>query len=568
MMITLKNYEKYVEETYGLIWEKDKTKEVFDYYLNWEGIQNKEVFKEAEAKFPVLKEIKDKIITSDKNADYNILIEGDNYHALATLNFTHANSIDVIYIDPPYNTGNKDFKYNDKWVDREDAYRHSKWLSFMEKRLKLAKNLLKDSGIIFISIDDNEFAQLKLLCDGVFGEENFITSIIWQSKTGSSDAKTIDTITEYILVYIKIPNKTKFQKYSAFDINRYRYKDKYEKERGPHYTDNLDRGGLRYQDSLNYGIKCPDGKITFPNGRTEFKKDGWTWKWGKDKVEWGIKNDFIVFKKSDKKESGWAVCYKNYLLVDNEGTPMERGAPYKNVIDDIKTGEGATVIKDIFGHQIFKYSKPPVIIQRLLMMIDLPKNAIILDFFAGSGTTGHAVLELNKEDGGNRKFILCTNNEGNICTEVCYPRIEKVIKGYKTPESEKIDGLGGNLRYFKTDFVDSTPTAKNKKKIVDKFAEMICLKENAFNLIKDGGQFKIFNNSKTYLGIVFETEAIEGFVKEAKKIDGKFNVYVFSLDDTVPEKEFKELKDRISLCPIPEAILHVYRRVFKDDDNS
>ncbi len=549
------------QKTYGLVWEREKTKEDFDLFINWEGEKTKEEFSpESKDKFPVLAEVKDKEINSDKDKPVNLLIEGDNYHSLAVLNFTHKNSVDVIYIDPPYNTGNKDFKYNDKFVDKEDGYRHSKWLSFMSKRLALAKNLLKDTGVIFISIDDNEVAQLKLLCDDLFGEENFITNIIWQSKTGSSDAKTIDTITEYILVYTKIPNKAKFQKYSAFDINRYRYKDKYETERGPYYTDNLDRGGLRYHDSLNYGIKCPDGKVTFPNGRTEFKKDGWTWKWGKDKVEWGIKNDFIVFKKSDKKASGWAVCYKNYLLVDNEGTAMERGAPYKNVIDDIKTGEGATVIKEIFGHQIFKYSKPPVIIQRLLMMVELPKNALILDFMAGSGTTGHAILEINKENNENISFILCTNNEDNngdglkICTDICYPRLKKV--------SEK---LGGNLKYYKTDFVEAEQTDKNKRKLVDNCTEMLCIKENTFEKVKDAKKFKIFKNDKLHLGIIFDDEYIDEFVKEAEKISGKIHVYVFSHDDSVPTKEFKTIKNKLTLCPIPETILKVYRKVFKND---
>ena len=160
---------------YGLVWEEEKTKEKFE--------------ADAEGKLPVLIEDKKREIKTDTDKPTNILIEGDNYHALSVLNYTHAKSIDVIYIDPPYNTGNNDFKYNDKFVDREDSYRHSKWLSFMSKRLKLAKNLLKQSGVIFISIDDNEIAQLKLLCDDVFSEKNFIIDVIWNSrKSVSSDA--------------------------------------------------------------------------------------------------------------------------------------------------------------------------------------------------------------------------------------------------------------------------------------------------------------------------------------------------------------------------------------------
>jgi adenine-specific DNA-methyltransferase len=182
------------QKTYGLVWEKDKTIEKFDYFINWAGDKTKEVFKEANM-FPVLKEVKSKDITTDKTDDYNILIEGDNYHSLATLNFTHNKAIDVIYIDPPYNTGNKDFKYNDHYVDKEDGYRHSKWLSFMEKRLKLARNLLKDTGVIFISIDDNEQAQLKILCDEVFGEDNFVALLPRLLKKGGNHLTKSQKIT-------------------------------------------------------------------------------------------------------------------------------------------------------------------------------------------------------------------------------------------------------------------------------------------------------------------------------------------------------------------------------------
>jgi len=179
---------------YGLVWE-EKTEEVV------------EMCKE---KLPVLKEIKDKEIITDKDKPVNLLIEGDNYHALSVLNYTHAKKVDVIYIDPPYNTGNKDFIFNDHYVDKEDAYRHSKWLSFMEKRLKLAKNLLKDTGVIFISIDDNEVAQLKLLMDdknrGIFGENNLESIICWRRRTNQPNdkSKMIAKVAEFLLVYAKI----------------------------------------------------------------------------------------------------------------------------------------------------------------------------------------------------------------------------------------------------------------------------------------------------------------------------------------------------------------------------
>ena len=533
---------------YGLIWDEERTKEIFE--------------EEVQKKLPVLKDVTKNGI-EDKLKPNNILIEGDNYHALSVLNYTHKEKIDVIYIDPPFNTGHEDFKYNDVWIDIEDSYKHSKWITFMEKRLRLAKTLLSKNGIIFISIDDIEYAQLKLLCDEIFEESNFIANIIWQSKTGSSDAKTIDTVTEYVLVYAKNKQNAIFLKnIGAHKVERFRCKDKHINERGSYYPDTLDRGGLRYSDSLNFPIKCPDGKITYPNGRITFEKDGWTWKWGKEKVQWGIENDFIVFRKSKTKASGWTVSYKNYLLVDNEGNKIKCSLPYKNIITEIKTGDGAKRIKELFGHHVFKYAKPVELIVMLLNMIKIPSNGIILDFMAGTGTTGEAVLELNSKQ-NNCQFILCTNNENKICTDVCYPRLKKIIKGYKNLKDEKMEGLGGNLKYFKTSFVDSEPTNQNKKIMVEQSTEMLCLKEDCFELVKKGKQFKIFKNSNEHhLGIIYYYDGIESFKKEVLKLDKKINTYVFSLTDEVNADEFEDIRSLVTLKPIPSAILNVYKRIF------
>ena len=201
---------------------------------------------------------------------------------------------------------------------------------------------------------------------------------------------------------------------------------------------------------------------------------------------------------------------------------------------------------------------------RHLLEVSSRKNFIILDFFAGSGTTAQAVLELNKEDGGNRKFILCTNNENNICTDVCYPRIKKVIEGYKNLKGEDVKGLAGNLKYFKTDFVDyNEPTDKNKIKLTKQATEMLCVREETFEKVLDQKSFKIFRNANHYTGIIFDQTAIPVFKKAIKDIKGKFSVYVFSLGDETFDNEFKDIKQKIQLSPIPEAILRVYRRIFK-----
>jgi len=368
----------------------------------------------------------------NKNSE-NLLIKGDNLEVLKHLSNAYYEKIKMIYIDPPYNTGSDGFVYADDrkftaqelqelaGISEERAKRildftqsnsnsHSAWLTFMYPRLYIAKQLLKEDGVIFISIDDNEVAQLKLLMDEIFGEENFITQFSWQKKTGASDAVGIATITEHILTFSKNKNladETFTKNYDSFDTKRYKLTDKHSTKRGNHYIDNLDRGGLNYSDSMNYGIECPDGTLTFPNGRIEYLNDGWIWKWSKKKVEWGIKNEFIEIKKSKSKSNGWAVYYKNYLFVDNEDKKIERSAAHKNLLLNLLNTKGTNEIKTYFDNKIiFNNSKPSELIKKFISYTSLDNNEIILDFFAGSGTTADAVMQLNAEDGKNRKFIL------------------------------------------------------------------------------------------------------------------------------------------------------------------
>ncbi|MFH1287197.1 MAG: site-specific DNA-methyltransferase, partial [bacterium] len=384
----------------------------------------------------------------------NVFIEGENLEALKVLQKSYFGKIKMIYIDPPYNTGNDNFIYPDKfsetkeeylsrigdkdeagYMTREGLFRknskdsghyHSNWLSMMYPRLFLVRNLLREDGVIFVSIDDNEVHNLRLMMNEVFGEENFVAQIIWQSKTGSNDAKAIDITTEYILVFAKNISNIEFSKNNAgYNIARYRYRDEFFETRGPYYLDTLDRGGLRYSDSLNFGVNCPDGTKVFPNGRTEFINDGWTFKWSLEKIKWGIENKFIEIKKQKNGSSDWKVYYKVYLNVDNEGNVIERGSTYKNLITEIKTGRSSSELNSLFNFNVFKYSKPYEIIIEFLSIIDT-QNDIILDFFAGSCTTAHAVLKLNKEDGGSRKFI-CVQ-----LPEKCDEDSEAFKAGYKT----------------------------------------------------------------------------------------------------------------------------------------
>lgn len=285
------------------------------------------------------------------NNPNHIIIEGDNLEALSTLAYTHAGKIDVIYIDPPYNTGNKDFIYNDSYVDSEDSYRHSKWLSFMSKSLRIAKKLLSDRGVIFISIDDNEYANLRILTDYIFGERNFLTNLIWQSTPGSNTGTDIKTVTEYVLMFSRRKESAIINSKPIENIEKYILSDEFVEKRGPYITNKLDRRmtGSHYSDALNYPIEMPDGSMLYPGGES-FQQSFWNWRWSKSKVEWGKKNDFIVFLKKNGK---WAIYFKQYLKVDNNNSPIERSHPYQNLIleDAISSARGTKEVMDLFSEK-------------------------------------------------------------------------------------------------------------------------------------------------------------------------------------------------------------------------
>ncbi|MFC3848419.1 site-specific DNA-methyltransferase [Helicobacter baculiformis] len=367
------------------------------------------------------------------------MIFGENYDALKNLLVLYRGKVDCIYIDPPYNTESTKQDGNDYKSEQNssgkfgyrDKFMRTGWLNMLNERLKLAKDLLSQKGVIFISIDDSEQAYLKVLCDEVFGEGNFVANLVWQKKTGSSDATHIAVITEYILVYAKNQEVLELkQNTQAHDEKRYRCRDAFESTRGRYYLDTLDRGGLSYSDSLNYGIACPDGTIIYPNKRLEYKNDGWIWKWGKEKVKWGLENGFIDFRKS--KSGQWKVCYKVYLNVDNEGKPIERAAPFKNLLTEVMNNNATQEIQAIFGNiKAFATPKPTALMKKILQIATTP-NSLVLDFYAGSGTTGQAVMELNREDGGNRRCILVTSTENNIAQGVMYERIYRICHGKGT----------------------------------------------------------------------------------------------------------------------------------------
>lgn len=537
------NFSK--EELLKLLQNKDKELKSKKYGLVWDSEREPEqVVLDCENNLPVLKRLKTKEIKTDNSED-NILIEGDNYHALSVLNYTHKEKIDVIYIDPPYNTGNKDFIYNDKYIDKEDGYRHSKWLNFMEKRLKLAHNLLKKTGVIFISIDDNEIAQLKLLCDKIFGEENFLNQIVWHRKRGKDNsAKFFSRVHEYVLVYSKDSFKAKIYKIGLDEKTKSAYTNPDNDSRGPYRKLGVWARGI--QGGSKYSFKSKEGK-TFSER---------LWLVNKETMKRYEKECRLYFV-GDK-------VYRKLFLSEHKGAISET-----IWLDASNAANASDEIKSFFGSQIFETPKPIPLIKKILQT-SVKKDSIILDFMAGSGTTGHAVLDLNKEDGGNRKFILCTNNENNICTDVTYPRLQKVIKGYKkNGDGEKVDGLNGNLQYLKTSLIKSSKNKEQLKiNLTRECTEMICLKENIFNLKKEKEDYKIFESNKKdeFLCVYynFMNESFGEFLKEVGKLKGKKKIYMFSLDGIVNRELFKDIED-FKIEAIPQKILEIYRQLVKQN---
>lgn len=581
------------------------------YGLNW--IDVPEAFeKDSENKIPVLEEVKDKSIKNDDGKPTHILIEGDNYHALQCLNYTHKGKIDVIYIDPPYNTGSDGFIYKDARfleeypdgteIPKDHPLRHSVWLSFMYKRLKIAKQLLSKDGIIFISIDDNEQANLKLLCDEIWGHNHFIGQFIWQKKTQPSFlSKEVANITEYILCY-KNCDKQRPLKGGFIDINRdgelvnignpicerILYKDSVEIERGE-FSGLLKKGiygnGVLQIELLD-DVEVKNGKpfsdihIKGRISRSQTTLDS------------DIQNGAKIFIRNtitmrptinlNRKEASIKPPISLFSKKLNESIPTNTDA--------------SSEMKNLFsGINIMNYPKPTGLIKYLIDSTTFNKmDAIILDFFAGSGTTLNSVINLNHEDQGKRQCILVQKAEPTFdiknqtevakkeseaayssgykyISDITYERNRRVMQGYTNSKGEQVPGLGNSLKYYKTAFIGQN-NCKNandddRTELAKKAGCLLSLGENTLDEICSTEYYQLFTGSKEATAVYFtdDYEKFDEFKEKVAELAPKFKktfVYIFawsSADDFA--YEFEGIPN-IQIKAIPLPILEIYKSIY------
>ena len=496
---------------------------------------------------PVLTE--DGSLFIDNGGQMNFLIEGDNLASLQLLEKTYKGKIDLIYIDPPYNTGNQDFIYDDRYVNSDDLFSHSKWISFMNVRLQVAKKLLKNEGIIFLSIGDIELSDLKLLCDEIFGEKNCLAIVPRLMKTGGNKGRFFSPNIDYVLVYAKNEAEAKDFKGELDEELVKKLYNKIETE-GPRKGQRYRPFGL-YQSSLDerpnqrYYIECPDGTFAIPPGDTfpktiadgekvlPNKGDG-CWRWSQERYLIEKENGNILFTPSKSgvlvqpngTPSKWNV-YTKIWLSDRE----EEGQTPTNFISKYENRHSAKELKEL--GVAFDFSKPTGLIQYLFSLTGAGKQAVCLDFFAGSGTTGHAVMKLNAEDGGNRRFILCTNNENNICREVTYERIKRVIDK---------EAYAASLKYFKVDYIPVS------ERMYYEYADELLAHIRELVELENGIDF--MGNAE--VGIVLTDDELVEFIENGENFVKCNKLYV-GHDVLMDAEQVQLLKDRkISIHVIPD----------------
>lgn len=530
---------------------------------------------------PVLTE--DKSLFIDNGGPMNFLIEGDNLAALTLLEKTHKGKIDLIYIDPPYNTGKNDFIYDDKYVNSDDLFKHSKWSSFMNKRLLIARTLLAEDGVLFIHIDDNEQSVLRLLCDEIFGANNFVGTIIQNKLNSKNDSADIQKNHDMIHVYRRMIKRNEYGKPTQL-LSRVDWLEREVKknEFGYYYLNDFittrGEGGVLI-NRLNLGqtvyynpntgdffpehdydsakvLKSDDEQYVYTTIKNHIE-NGYipirppkvrgklgVWTWEKEKM---IRDSYLL-EVVPVRNRGYSIKSRSYVpsdqVTEKDGKFIYRGAFENNLksIIDFSTNDGTVVLNNVMGTAgVFDNPKNLDMVMYILNRIKI-KNPMVLDFFAGSGTTGHAVMELNKQDGGNRKFILCTNNENGICRDVTYERIKTVITGKRKDGTTYGEPLPASLKYQRIDFI---PTSEQTyydyaDELLLHIRELVEL-ENAINF-----------EGNTNLAILLTEDEVEQFFVSEDKLNSVKTIYL-GHDIALTLKQQQQVADNnITLNIIPE----------------
>jgi adenine-specific DNA-methyltransferase len=582
---------------------------------------------DAENAVPILKELPEKAVVSEDDQPTHILIEGDNYHALTCLNYTHKGKVDVIYIDPPYNTGKDGFKYKDKRiinkfpdgkeVPKDHPFRHSYWLSFMSKRLELARELLTPEGIMIIHIDENELYNLGLLlCNRIFGEANDLGTIVWNKKNPKGDAQQISNMHEYILCYCR--NKERFKK----------QKNKLQrpKKNAQAILDKAKRlcskiGKTDIPDEIKQAIKpfnyTPDiiecFKVKFDLDLINKEFANWISKQGftggeaaynridsKGRVyqtvsmAWPNKKKAppeyfipLIHPKTKKEcpipQRGWRYSLKsmktlldrNLIVFGNDESTQPRR---KYLLEENMSENTASILEyagsddQLFYDLGISFENPkPVNLGADILSSIHPNPKIVVDFFAGSGTALHSTQLLNYESGRNIQCILVTNNENDICNSVTFPRITKVCKGFKGRVSGKeYKPLGGSLKYYETDFIGRNNILNadddDKIELAHKAGDLLAIAENTLYKSEENEYWQIYENSDSYTAVYFreDLEAFDEFVERVEKLEYPAVVYVFSWGDEEFFEDFGHI-DAVKVKTIPLPILEIYKSIYNLD---
>jgi len=541
LILHIEKLEKQLKSTkYGLYWDKE--------------IEPEFTIEYSKKNIPILQRIRNLTIKEKDNDLNHLIIEGDNFHVLTTLNMISNGQgfVDVVYIDPPYNTGNKDFIYNDNFIDKDDGFRHSKWLNFMEKRLMLAKSLMKEDGTIFISIDDNEYFNLKLLCDKIWGEHNYVGSFVRKTVSQRAMSKYFNNQHEYCLIYTN--NKDLFPL-----IGR---KKDFSGYKNP---DNDPKGDWKSSDPTMRDSKNIFKIINPITNKVDIPPAGRGWAFTEEKLQEHLESGKIVFKEKHRKnERGF--IYKTYKSELKSHNLLLNSLEFAEnaYLNQVSSKE----LINIFNKKTFDYAKPLNYIKDLISFFPNKGTPVILDFFAGSGTTGQSVLELNQEDGGNRQFILVTNNENNICTDVTYPRLKTVISGIRPDGTKYSDGISANLHYYKTDFIPNVNNRDQAKyNIVERCNELMCIVENTYNELENNEKYSIYeNNSKTKRMFLYtdfyEEKSFNEFKSKVLESSAEVVVYIFSTDNVIDETLFDK-DSKVQVKPIPNKIYEIYKEIIE-----